>query len=149
MNKTLKIIANIIFIVLIAIIVLYFGLRVSGKAQIYKVQTGSMEKAIRAGDYILIYKKNKYNVDDVVTYKKGKYFITHRIIKINGSKVITKGDSNNTEDEEINKKDIVGTVIYYGGILNILLDYKYIFVSLLLGLYLLSCYFNKSDLKKE
>ena len=104
-----------------------------------------MEDAIYAGDYILIYKKNSYNVGDVVTYKKDDYHVTHRIIKKNGKKIITKGDANNAEDEEITTKSIVGEVIYSGGFLNILINYKYGIAGALLALYLFSCYFSKKE----
>ena len=146
MNKILKKIFDVIFVLLIVLLSSYFVLRFLGMAEIYKVQTGSMEDGIHAGDYILIYKKNKYNVGDIVTYKKDDYHVTHRIVKKNGNKVITKGDANNVEDDEINVKSIVGEVIYNGGILNILINYKYALASALLALYLFSCYFER---KKE
>ena len=40
---------------------------------------------------------------------------------------------------------IVGKVIYVGGLLNAVIDYKYGIVSFMLGLYLLSCYVTKKD----
>ena len=143
MDKIVRIIFDVIFVVLIAILASYFILRFTETADIYRVQTGSMEDGIHTGDYILIYKKGKYNVGDVVTFRKDGYHVTHRIIKKNGNKVITKGDANNVEDEQINTSRIVGKVIYNGGFLNFLVDYKYAIASALLGLYLLSCYFVK------
>ena len=95
MNKIFKILFDIIFIIAIVVLGVYFAFRIMGIAQIYKVKTGSMEDGIHAGDYILVYKKNKYNIGDVVTYKKSNYYITHRIVKKNGNKIITKGDANN------------------------------------------------------
>ena len=104
-----------------------------------------MENDIHAGDYILIYTKKDYKIGEIVTYKKDGYHVTHRIIKKNGKKFITKGDANNIEDEAIELKSIVGKVIYSGGVLNILIDYKYAIASGLLGLYLLSCYFVRDE----
>ena len=143
MKNIFKITFDFIFIILIVFICSYFLLRLLGYAEIYKVETGSMEDNIHAGDYILIFKKNNYKVGDVVTFKKDDYFITHRIIKKDGNKVITKGDANNTEDDEISTDNIIGKVIYYGGLLNIIINYKFIIVAFLLMLYLISCYFNK------
>ena len=143
MTKVFKVICNAIFVLLIAFLATYFILRLSGTAEIYKVKTGSMEDGIHTGDYILVYKKNKYKIGDIVTYKKEGYHVTHRIIKKNGNKVITKGDANNVEDEETNIKNIVGKVIYNGGILNILIEYKYAIASALLALYLFSNYLGK------
>lgn len=149
MAKIVKIISDIVFVLLIFLLCMYFALRLMGITEIFKVKTGSMEDGIHAGDYILIYKKNKYNVGDVVTYEKDNYHVTHRIIKKSGENVVTKGDANNIEDDEINSNSIVGKVIYSGGYLNIIIDYKYAIASFLLALYLFSCYFSKKDDKDE
>lgn len=148
MIRGIKKIFDVIFILMIVVLAGYFVLRNMGYLEIYKVETGSMEQGIHAGDYVLICEKNHYVVGDVVTYRKNNYFITHRIIKsIKGNKVITKGDANNTEDEEIDISAIEGKVIYNGGLLNIIIDYKFGLISLFLGLYLLSCYYGKEEKK--
>ena len=147
MSKIFKIAFDIIFIFLIIILCLYFILRILGIVKIYEVKTGSMEDEIHVGDYILIIKKNNYKVGDIVTYTKEDYYVTHRIVEKNGNKVITKGDANNVVDEEINVSDIVGKVIYHGGILNFFIDFKYIIAGGLLCLYLLSIFFEKKDNK--
>ena len=147
MSKIFKIAFDIIFIFLIIILCLYFILRILGIVKIYEVKTGSMEDEIHVGDYILIIKKNNYKVGDIVTYTKEDYYVTHRIVEKNGNKVITKGDANNVVDEEITTSDIVGKVIYHGGILNFFIDFKYIIAGGLLCLYLLSIFFEKKDNK--
>ena len=149
MSKIFKITFDIIFIISIIILSIYFILRLFGIAEIYEVKTGSMEDGIHVGDYILIIKKNNYKVGDVVTYKKEGYHVTHRIIKKNRNKVTTKGDANNVADKEIKTSSIIGKVIYHGGLLNILIDFKYVIACSLLGLYLLSMYFEKKDKKAE
>ncbi len=149
MSKIFKLTCDIIFIILIIILCLYFVLRLFGITKIYEVKTGSMEDGIHTGDYILIVKKNNYKIGDVVTYKKEDYYVTHRIIKKNKNKVITKGDANNIADEEINTSSIIGKVIYHGGILNFIIDYKYIIACGFLGLYLLSIFFENKNKKTE
>ena len=149
MSKIFKIAFDIIFIFLIIILCLYFILRILGIVKIYEVKTGSMEDEIHVGDYILIIKKNNYKVGDIVTYTKEDYYVTHRIVEKNGNKVITKGDANNVVDEEINVSDIVGKVIYHGGILNFFIEFKYIIAGGLLCLYLLSIFFEKKNNKQE
>jgi signal peptidase I len=149
MNKPFKMAFDVVFIVSIILLVLYFLLRLLGIAEIYEVKTGSMEDGIHAGDYILIIKKNNYKVGDVVTYKKDGYHVTHRIIKKYSNKVITKGDANNIADEEIKASKIIGKVIYHGGFLNFLISFKYAIASGLLGLYLLSVFFEKKEEKQE
>ena len=140
---------NGIYILIIILLLSYFGFRYSGKIEIYNVETGSMEEDIHRGDYILIYKANNYKIGDVVTFKVNDYFVTHRIIKMDDEYVTTKGDANNTEDAKIDKSTIVGKVISAGGILNIIIEYKFAIVSFLLGLYLLSCYFGNDDENSE
>ena len=148
MDKLLKKISDILFIVVIIILVIYFVLRNMGIFEIYEVETGSMEQGIHVGDYVLICRKNNYVVGDIVTYKKDDYYVTHRIIKsINGDKVITKGDANNVADDEIDKSAIVGKVILIGSLLNYLIEFKFGIISLFLGIYLLTCYFSKDRSK--
>lgn len=147
MRKVFKISLDVILIAAIVTLCTCIILRLFGVIEIYKVKTGSMEDGIHTGDYILIYKKGDYEVGNVVTYKKNGYHVTHRIIEKNGNKVITKGDANNTPDEEITIDDIVGKVIYNGGILNFIIDFKFAIASLFLGLYLLSYYLDTR--KKE
>lgn len=148
MSKIFRRTFDVLIVIVIVLLFLYFILRLLGVAEIYKVKTGSMEEKIHAGDYILIYKKKDYKVGDIVTYQQDNYHITHRVYKIKGNKIITKGDANNTLDEEIDKKSVIGKVIYHGGILNFLIDFKFAIAGGLLGLYLISYYFDKKE-KKE
>ncbi len=143
MARIVKIISDVLLVLAIIVLIAYFALRFTNKIKIYKVETGSMEDKIHAGDYILLYRKGNYKVDDVVTYQSNGYFVTHRIIKIDGDKITTKGDANNIEDDEITPSQIEGTVVYCGGILNIVINFKFVIVALLVGLYLVSCYFEK------
>ena len=149
MSKVFKWIVNIIFIIVIALLVAYLLLRTTDKIEIYRVKTGSMEEKIHVGDYILIYRKENYEVGDVVTYTSNDGFITQKKIKKENGKIITKGDANNAEDREIFASTIVGKVIISGGILNYVINYKYIIVCVLLSLYLFSCYFGDGKEKEE
>ena len=146
MSKFIKKVFDLILILIIIVLVAYFILRYTNQIMIYRVKTGSMENDIHAGDYILIVKQNDYKIGDVVTFEKADGFITHRIVKKDGDMITTKGDANNVEDEEINKNTIVGKVVMSGGIINIVINYKYALIGFLLSIYLFSCYF--SDDKK-
>ena len=143
MSKIFKKIIDVILVLMIILLVGYFALRITDKIVIYKVETGSMEDKIHAGDYILLLKRKNYKIGDVVTYQTSGYFVTHRIVEINGDKVTTKGDANNLNDDEISINQIEGKAIYWGGILNILINYKFVIVSVLVGLYLISWYFER------
>ena len=147
MGKIFKILFNCLLVLTIIVLTGYLILRVTNKIKIYNVETGSMEDKIHAGDYILLYKKDNYKVGDVVTYRVRDYFITHRIMKIENDKVTTKGDANNTEDAQINFNQIEGKAIYWGGILNFIINFKFAIIALLVGLYLLSCYFGDDKVK--
>lgn len=142
MDKIFKIIVDSLCIISIIVLVIYALLRFTNVIEIYEVETGSMEDGIHAGDYILIHKTSDVKVGDVITFKKSGSFVTHRVIKKNGDRLTTKGDANNVEDEEISSGDIVGKVIYKGGLLNIIIDYKFVIISFLLSFYLLTYYFE-------
>ncbi len=154
MVKTFNKIVNGIYILIIILLVLYIGLRYTNKIEIYSVETGSMESNIHKGDYILIYKGGKYKIGDVITFRENDYFVTHRIIDISNDGITTKGDANNTEDTKIDKTDIVGKVILVGGILNIVINFKFSIVAVLFAIYLLTCYFgygknNENNVNKQ
>ena len=74
-----------------------------------------MEPTIDTGDLIVINQKDKkYNKNDIITFKDvNSSYVTHRIIKIDGKKIITKGDNNNSKDEGyITKDKIVGKYVF-------------------------------------
>ena len=80
--------------------------------RIFKVGSGSMEPYLKVNDLIIIKTEKKYNEDDIITFEDNGYYTTHRIIKIDGNTITTKGDSNNTNDPNITEERIVGKVIY-------------------------------------
>ena len=149
MSKGIHRLFDIIFIAIIVILLGYFALRVMNKVEIYNVKTGSMEAKIHVGDYILILKKSHYDIGDVITFASNNNYVTHRIVRIDGDKVTTKGDANNTEDETISSSSIVGKVILSGGILNIIINYKYALAGIVISLYLFSCYFESRKKEKS
>ncbi len=149
MKKAFRIVTNTILILIIVLLLGYFALRVTNVVGVYKVLTGSMETGIHPGDHLLVTKQKTYKKGDIVTFQVDGNYVTHRIVKIENEKVTTKGDANNTEDEQISINDIVGKVIYKGKILNFIMNYKYILVTLLLFLFIISDIINKEDKKKE
>lgn len=77
----------------------------------FEVSTGSMMPELEIGDLIIVKITDDVKADDVITYKSENNFITHRIISIDNEMIITKGDANNTPDQEISKNSVVGKVI--------------------------------------
>lgn len=135
LKRILRVISNLIFYILLAIIVLlvvYVGVVTVYKKQnrldeiplnFYTILTTSMVPEIQAGDIVITIKSqnNLYNEKDVITFisegnmTKG-VTITHRILKresINGTNYYyTKGDANNTADTTpVSENNVIGKVI--------------------------------------
>ncbi len=135
LKKIARVISNIVFYVLLAIIVLlivYVMVVTVYKKQdklgdipinFYTILTTSMVPKIQAGDIVITYKdKNDlYNEGDIITFisegnmTKG-VTITHRITKkevINGNYYYyTKGDANNTADTSpVSSSNVIGKVV--------------------------------------
>lgn len=79
---------------------------------IFSTETGSMSPTMEKGDIVIVKIGEQAKEKDIITYKRDNVFITHRIIKIDGDSIIAKGDSNNTQDEEITKDAIIGKVVF-------------------------------------
>ena len=128
MKKTRKInmigcILNILItvVVVITIIGLYYMAQVKilnkDYANIFgytffEVATGSMTNTINIGDIVVVKVNETFKENDIIVYKEENSFITHRVIKIDGQDLITRGDANNSEDKPIKSDQILGKVIY-------------------------------------
>lgn len=77
-----------------------------------EVVTGSMSGTIEIGDGIIVKLTSEIKENDIIVYKKADNLITHRLIKIEEDRLITKGDANNIPDEPITKDMIIGKVIF-------------------------------------
>lgn len=103
------------------------------------VLSGSMEPNISKNELIVIKEQNAYHKGDIITYKDcwGK-LITHRIVEIDGEKVVTKGDSNDVSDEFIKQESIQGKVIFHSILLGFVCLYvlKPLIIIIFLGLLL-------------
>ena len=75
------------------------------------VASGSMSGTVGVNDMVIVKITDDFQVGDIVTYQADGYFVTHRIISINKDQIITKGDSNNTEDDPIGRDKIIGKVV--------------------------------------
>ena len=128
--KILKIIKNIFLdiVIVFLLIVITIGFLNKNKPiavfnyYFFTVKTGSMQNALYPGDNIIAKKNDEYKVGDIVTYKKEKSYVTHRIVKIDGDMITTKGDANNSEDPSFDKKNILGKFVYKSDFLNFLVN---------------------------
>ena len=116
---------------------------------VLEVVSGSMEPTIHIGDLIVIDTKYQdYKNGDIVTfYDVDNSFVTHRIVSIDEEKMITKGDANNTEDEALNIKRIVGVyVTKLNGLGKIITSFKSPFVMGMIFLIgLMVCFLVSTD----
>lgn len=112
-----KVIQEIIFILIVLLSILFISITFFIKdtqtfgVTILKVSSNSMVPTFEKGDFIIIKKQKEYNVGDIITYETEeqgtKYLVTHRIIEINENGYITKGDANNTKDEETIYENVI------------------------------------------
>ena len=82
-----------------------------GGYTLFIVASGSMSGTVDVNDMVIVKITDDFQVGDIVTYQADGYFVTHRIISINKDQIITKGDSNNTEDDPIGRDKIIGKVV--------------------------------------
>lgn len=129
MKKIFRKTTSIILNILLAIVVLMLILVIYNYAQtkilkkdytnffgytVFRVASGSMSQTINVGDIIIAKIKSdneEFKQDDIIVFKQDNSIITHRITKIEGDNIITKGDANNTTDKPITKENIIGKVI--------------------------------------
>lgn len=75
------------------------------------IMSGSMDPVLKKNEVIVISKVGNYAAGDIVVYRSGDQYIVHRIDRIDGDVVTTRGDANNVADDPISRKDIVGVVV--------------------------------------
>ena len=104
------------------------------------VISGSMEPEISVGDYVIIKKPKKQNIQKgtIITFEQNNVLITHRVESvINDGVYSTKGDANNIIDSELVKfENILGVnVLVVPKLGNLLLWLRTIpgIVSILVG----------------
>ena len=67
----------------------------------YAVVSGSMEPAIHVGSVCMVdmnYPFKDIKKGDIISMQSGDLAITHRVVEVTGSGLVTKGDANNTQD---------------------------------------------------
>lgn len=78
---------------------------------LFEVATGSMMPTIQVGDVVIVKITEEVNENDIIVYQDEESIITHRLIKKNEERIVTRGDANNSEDKPIEQNMIIGLVI--------------------------------------
>ena len=168
MNKLFKVykkITNIFFYILISIFLIY-AVNIFINRYVYhdkfprvfnyyifNIASGSMEKGLHKGDFIVVKKTKDFKAGDVVTFQEHGEFITHRVMEIDGDVITTKGDANNIEDASINRNQIIGKYVLKSAVISFIFKYRLVIVgliiiSVILG-YLIELLFTKTIDEEE
>ena len=134
-------IKNVIFRILYVLIIIYLLVFVPclwGHKPLVVI-SGSMEPTLKVGG-ILYYEKidlEDFKIDDILVYKTKDHIISHRIVDIVDDGFITKGDANNSVDNNlINKNQVLGkgtnwSIPYIGYYADFIYTHKYLlYISL-------------------
>ena len=80
-------------------------------------QGRSMQPVINEGDklYVEQVKLNKIRVGDIVVFYNLRNLIGHRVIKIIGNQIITKGDNIPYFDKPLKPREILGKIVHIEG----------------------------------
>ncbi|MDR1017090.1 MAG: signal peptidase I [Lachnospiraceae bacterium] len=123
-NKIIHVIERIIWFILILCVifaVIFAVRRATSKEPLATtfgfapaiIMSGSMEPALHVDDMVIIRKSKTYKPGEIATYvNENNSLITHRIKKITDEGFIFKGDANNVEDGIVNRKNVVGRVVF-------------------------------------
>lgn len=160
-HKILKVILNVLVILSIIVVLIVGYSLIQTKIQnkdyanifgytLFEVSTGSMSGAIEIGDVILvkICNDNIISPNDIIAFKQEEYIVTHRVIKIEQDKIITKGDANNSQDEPISKDAVIGKVehiIHNVGIWKKVMKTPEVFISIITTIILFGLAFSYND----
>ncbi len=83
------------------------------------ITSSSMWPSLKEGDLVFIQgikDQKEINVGEVIVFRnqKNNTFTIHRIVKIDGKKITTKGDANFKEDEPITFANVIGKTVTLG-----------------------------------
>ena len=124
----------------------------------FSILSGSMEPTLHIGDLIIIKEINaeELKTGDIITFMEGNSAVTHRIIEIineNGKfSYKTKGDANDTNDNELVKQEniqgkYIGKIDKIGGLISKAKNTSTLII-IVIGIYFVYVIFSKRDDRK-
>ncbi len=103
---------TILILIFAFILILSLGAILHTTVPLAVVSSWSMEPVLHVGDIVIVSGSSSYSVGDIVVYDNGRNLIVHRIVGVQGSHYITKGDANSFPDNfRPSIKDVKGKVI--------------------------------------
>lgn len=74
------------------------------------ITSGSMWPALNEGDLVFIEGVAKEDITegDIVVWRNPDGFTIHRVVRLNDTTLVTKGDANFTEDAPVRYEDVIG-----------------------------------------
>ena len=75
------------------------------------VLSGSMEPELSVDDLLIVAAQDSYHLNDIVVFQTQRTAVVHRIVKMEGDQIITRGDANSADDEPITLANIKGKVV--------------------------------------
>ena len=88
----------------------------SFSSKVYTIASSSMSPTLEVGDVVFVTKQKEYYPLDIIAFRGTGYadkdiIVTHRIVSINGDKIVAKGDNNIVSDDIIDKSQVIGKVV--------------------------------------
>jgi len=84
------------------------------KEEYFIVKGNSMLPIITPNHTIHVRKQEVYKKGDIIVFHSYRNYVVHRIVKINGHKITTKGDHNHELDAPTNAHKVVGKLYKVG-----------------------------------
>lgn len=108
LRHKLQNVAAVLFLMILLVNVWLLGCRLILKQDLPKVfgyghaivLSGSMEPVFSPGDLLIYREEDFYEPGDVIIFRHDGALVTHRIIGLDGEKFVTRGDANNTADQD-------------------------------------------------
>ena len=78
---------------------------------VFQIGSNSMAPSITTNDLIIVKLTDQIKKGDIITYEDNDTFVTHRVVSVNDSGYVAKGDANTSEDQAILKQQVIGKVV--------------------------------------
>lgn len=128
--------------------------------RLYHVKSGSMGELLPVGSVCFVSTYSKYEdikAGDVISFRvDDDMLVTHRVVRITGAGIYTKGDENNTEDPDaVTKENYIGKTVFALPHIGELFSFfrtmagKFTIVTTIFILLIMGRIYNKKDAEED